>query len=224
TSDGTIAQEMRYDAWGNVVLDTNPGFQPFGFAGGLYDTHTRLVRFGARDYDAQVGRWTGKDPGGFSDLVSDGVGSLYSYAADSPLWFRDSTGWYTEALACKRAGYSKFIKKACSFLESERCRKALERYGALQCMQEACKGGTCPQVECVYADSSEKYSRCGEYRAPCKVWLNTKKPPYGSQCPPVEEVVFHEFLHHCGFGEDYPSRDYDERAVDVMISCTGKPH
>jgi hypothetical protein len=34
-----------------VTADTNPGFQPFGFAGGLYDQDTKLVRFGARDYD-----------------------------------------------------------------------------------------------------------------------------------------------------------------------------
>jgi len=34
---GTVVQELRYDAFGNVLLDTNPGFQPFGFAGGLYD-------------------------------------------------------------------------------------------------------------------------------------------------------------------------------------------
>jgi YD repeat-containing protein len=59
TADGSIVQEMRYDAWGNVVLDTNPGFQPFGFAGGLYDPQTRLVRFGARDFDASIGRWMG---------------------------------------------------------------------------------------------------------------------------------------------------------------------
>ena len=36
-SSGTIAQEMRYDAFGNVLVDTAPGFTPFGFAGGLYD-------------------------------------------------------------------------------------------------------------------------------------------------------------------------------------------
>jgi len=29
--------------------DPNPAFQPFGFAGGLYDNDTGLVRFGARD-------------------------------------------------------------------------------------------------------------------------------------------------------------------------------
>ena len=45
-----IAQRMDYDEFGNVITDTHPGFQPFGFAGGLYDLHTRLTRFGARDY------------------------------------------------------------------------------------------------------------------------------------------------------------------------------
>jgi YD repeat-containing protein len=46
---GVIAQRMDYDEFGRVVLDTSPGLQPFGFAGGLYDPDTGLVRFGARD-------------------------------------------------------------------------------------------------------------------------------------------------------------------------------
>ena len=33
----------------------NPGYQPFGFAGGLADA-LGLVRFGARDYDPRAGR------------------------------------------------------------------------------------------------------------------------------------------------------------------------
>ncbi|MGH9892171.1 MAG: RHS repeat domain-containing protein [bacterium] len=59
---GDIAQRLDYDEWGRVTLDTHPGFQPFGFAGGLYNRDTKLVRFGARDYDPETGRWTAKDP------------------------------------------------------------------------------------------------------------------------------------------------------------------
>src|SRR5262249_35654150 len=54
---GAIAERIDYDEFGAVLQDTNPGFQPFSFAGGLYDKDTGLVRFGTRDYDAQVGRW-----------------------------------------------------------------------------------------------------------------------------------------------------------------------
>ena len=65
-SDGAIVQQLTYDPWGEVETDTNPAFQPFGFAGGLYDPDTRLVRFGASDYDQAIGRWTAKDPSGFA--------------------------------------------------------------------------------------------------------------------------------------------------------------
>lgn len=36
TTDGTIAQRLDYDEFGNITEDSNPGFQPFGFAGGLF--------------------------------------------------------------------------------------------------------------------------------------------------------------------------------------------
>jgi hypothetical protein len=48
---GAVVQALDYDEFGNVTRDTAPGLQPFGFAGGLYDADTGLVRFGARDYD-----------------------------------------------------------------------------------------------------------------------------------------------------------------------------
>lgn len=40
---GDVAQRLDYDEWGNVLVDTNPGFQPFGYAGGIYDGRTGLV-------------------------------------------------------------------------------------------------------------------------------------------------------------------------------------
>ena len=87
---GAVAQEMEYDTWGNVVNDTNPGFQPFGFAGGLYDPDTGLTRFGARDYDAETGRWTAKDP----ILFGGGDSNLYGYVLQDPVNGIDIYGLY----------------------------------------------------------------------------------------------------------------------------------
>jgi len=92
TTTGAIVQRMDYDEFGNITLDTAPGFQPFGFAGGLYDQHTGLTRFGARDYDAQVGRWAAKDPIKFLG----GDTNLYSYVKGSPSNYIDPLGldWF----------------------------------------------------------------------------------------------------------------------------------
>ena len=62
-SSGLIIKRIDYDSFGNVILDTEPSLNiPIGFAGGLYDQDTGLVRFGARDYDPSISRWTAKDP------------------------------------------------------------------------------------------------------------------------------------------------------------------
>ena len=87
-STGEVVQQLTYDEWGNVTEDTNPGFQPFGFAGGLYDPDTSLVRFGARDYDPSAGRWTAKDPIRFLG----GSTSLYVYCGNNPINYVDPTG------------------------------------------------------------------------------------------------------------------------------------
>lgn len=85
---GNIAQTLAYDEFGKVVADTNPGFQPFGFAGGLYDRDTGLVHFGARDYDPRTGRWTTKDPIGFDG----GDTNLYAYTMNDPVNLIDPSG------------------------------------------------------------------------------------------------------------------------------------
>ena len=92
--DRSYETHKKYDPYGKVIKDTNPGFQPFGFAGGLYDHQTGLVRFGARDYDAETGRWTTKDPIGFDG----GSANLYTYALNNPVNFIDTEG-ETPALA-----------------------------------------------------------------------------------------------------------------------------
>src|SRR4029078_9595510 len=74
--------------WRQLRNDTNPGFQPFGFAGGLYDRDTGFVRFGARDYDSFTGRWTAKDPIRFRG----GDTNLYGYVRNDPVNFFDPSG------------------------------------------------------------------------------------------------------------------------------------
>jgi YD repeat-containing protein len=42
---GAIAQRQDLDEWGQITADSSVGFQVFGFAGGIYDPDTGLVRF-----------------------------------------------------------------------------------------------------------------------------------------------------------------------------------
>ena len=94
TSTGAIAEQITYDEFGNVLSDTNPGFQPFGFAGGLYDQDSKLVRFGERDYNPAVGRWTNKDP----LVFGGGSVNLYTYAYNDPVNNFDADGEQTRTV------------------------------------------------------------------------------------------------------------------------------
>jgi len=88
-SSGNVVNRIDYDSFGNVIDDTNPSFViPFGFAGGLHDRDTDLVRFGYRDYTPEIGRWTAKDP----ILFAGGDTDLYGYCLGDPVNFIDPTG------------------------------------------------------------------------------------------------------------------------------------
>ena len=86
---GTVIKTISYDSYGNVIEDSNPSFSiPFGFAGGLQDSDTGLIRFGYRDYDPETGRWTARDPIGFAG----GDTNLYGYVLGDPINFIDPDG------------------------------------------------------------------------------------------------------------------------------------
>ena len=88
-STGTIIKRIDYDSFGNILSDSNPAFPVlFGFAGGLHDRDTGLVRFGARDYDPVIGRWTAKDPIDFAG----GDLNLYGYSFNDPINLVDPIG------------------------------------------------------------------------------------------------------------------------------------
>jgi RHS repeat-associated protein len=93
-ASGAIVKRVDYDSFGNLLSDSNPSFTiPFGFAGGLHDPDTNLVRFGYRDYDPDVGRWTAKDP----IFFAGGDADLFGYCLGDPVNWVDPKGRSTTA-------------------------------------------------------------------------------------------------------------------------------
>jgi RHS repeat-associated protein len=86
-ANGNIQFKADYSTFG-VATGTGLSWMPFGFAGGIYDPHTELVRFGARDYNPAIGRWMSKDP-----IRFDGDGpNLYVYGLNDPVNSWDPSG------------------------------------------------------------------------------------------------------------------------------------
>jgi RHS repeat-associated protein len=99
TGSAAVVEQIDYDAWGNVLDLTDPScvvggttlcWQPFGFAGGLWEPSTGVVRFGARDYDPMAGRFVQKDKLRFGG----GAANLYAYVGSEPINGVDPTGMW----------------------------------------------------------------------------------------------------------------------------------
>lgn len=110
---GAVVQRLDYDEYGNVTLDTNPGLQPFGFAGGLYDSDTGLVRFGKRDYASDIGRWLAKDP-----LLFGGGTNLYVYVVGDPVNLVDPSGLTQEDIDTSTNARSAHLNSQCGASDS----------------------------------------------------------------------------------------------------------
>jgi RHS repeat-associated protein len=88
-TSGGVVKRIDYDSFGNIISDTSPAFEiHFGFAGGLLDRDTGLIRFGFRDFDPEAGGWAAKDPIGFAG----GDTNLYGYVENNPINWIDPTG------------------------------------------------------------------------------------------------------------------------------------
>jgi RHS repeat-associated protein len=58
TQTGEVERRREWTAWGEAAYDSGGVAVGLGYAGGLADPATGLVRYGARVYDPDVGRWT----------------------------------------------------------------------------------------------------------------------------------------------------------------------
>lgn len=119
-SNGALITKLKYNSFGILFKDSSPElFMPIGFAGGLVDRDTGLVRFGWRDYHPQIGRLLSPDPLG----DTGGDHDVYDYCVDDPVSMRDPSG-----LKGKTAFNSpKSFKQQQDELASEIPDKALEQ-------------------------------------------------------------------------------------------------
>ena len=100
---GNVVKQIRTSAFGEALSDSAPAFKMYvGYAGGISDSSTGLIRFGFRDYEPLSGRWTARDP----ILFQGGQGNLYVYVGNSPVMYRDSNGLWTVTLSGKVTGAS----------------------------------------------------------------------------------------------------------------------
>ena len=107
SANGTVIKTISYDSYGNVISDSNPDFSiPFGFAGGLHDADTKLIRFGYRDYDPETGCWTARDPIGFAG----GDTNLYGYVLGDPVNFIDPEGLANSGQVTKIPGTNATVR------------------------------------------------------------------------------------------------------------------
>jgi RHS repeat-associated protein len=136
TGAAAVVQQIDYFEWGNVTNLVDPActvggtelcFQPFGFAGGIWEPSTGLVRFGARDYDPLARRWVSKDPIRFDG----GQENIYVYAGDDPINETDPTGTFLVRTPTRQdclndcqqsaAGYVQYCGDVCVSLYGDMC-------------------------------------------------------------------------------------------------------
>jgi RHS repeat-associated protein len=178
-SSGTVAQALTYDAFGNVLIDTNPSFQPLAFAGGLYDAQTRLTRFGARDYDPIAARWTTKDPIRFRG----GTANLYGYTFGDPVNLIDVSG---RIAAVDDAAAAATIETLIALgLTVELAHNIYEQYRASSNLEELRRA-----LESRRAQPVQKHMSCPRPNEPRQNL--PRKPPEKPQPPVIPSVSINE--------------------------------
>src|SRR5690606_13384671 len=105
-----VLAELSYDELG-VASGSGLGNVPFGFAGGLFDADTGLVRLAGRDYDPRLGRFLSPD----AFAWQSGRSNAYVYLNNAPTSAEDrsgppaapqpavASGWFVEAALLTRS-------------------------------------------------------------------------------------------------------------------------
>jgi len=87
-SDGTVKATYTYDSFGRrTVLNGNSSDSDFGYTGHYIHQSSGLALAMYRAYDANIGRWTSRDPIGLAGGIN-----LYVYVYNNPLRYTDPLG------------------------------------------------------------------------------------------------------------------------------------
>ena len=90
-SDGTIANHVTYNAFGEITGQTSSTHEPlYAYTGREWDADAAMYYYRARWYDPDVGRWVSEDPMG----LGAGDANLSRYVGNSPSNYTDPTGHF----------------------------------------------------------------------------------------------------------------------------------
>jgi RHS repeat-associated protein len=114
---GAILEVLDYYPYGNVRLDEQSGSyeNPYKYTGKELDEETDLYYYGARYYNANIGRFVSQDPWG-GNIKDPQSFNKYSYALNNPMKYTDPTGSIPDptdaaALACGPGAGACFVVK-----------------------------------------------------------------------------------------------------------------
>jgi RHS repeat-associated protein len=89
-NDGNVVNNITYDAFGNITLETNPEVNfRFSYTGREYDSETGLYNYRSRYYDPESGEFVSEDTIGFAG----GDANLSRYVGNNPVNFIDPFGF-----------------------------------------------------------------------------------------------------------------------------------
>jgi len=85
--NGSIAAHFEYDAFGREIVSPVSAPAPFGFSTKYTDKETKLVYYGYRSYNPELGRWINRDP-----IEEEGGLNLYGFVYNNTYYYFDDLG------------------------------------------------------------------------------------------------------------------------------------